>query len=106
MIQLSSTCPACSKIFLISLVVTEAFFEELSKEDQQILIEAQKIAKAYAREQSDQRIDERIQIIKDSGTEIITLNEETMEEMKTASQPVYEEIAEVVDSEILKLYSR
>ncbi|HJA05909.1 MAG TPA: TRAP transporter substrate-binding protein [Candidatus Mediterraneibacter pullicola] len=91
---------------LISLVVSEAFFEELSKEDQQILIEAQEIAKAYAREQSDQRIDERIQIIKDSGTEIITLNEETMEEMKTASQPVYEEIAEVVDSEILKLYSR
>ena len=87
-------------------MVSEAFFEELSKEDQQILIEAQEIAKAYAREQSDQRIDERIQIIKDSGTEIITLNEETMEEMKTASQPVYEEIAEVVDSEILKLYSR
>ena len=90
---------------LISLVVSETFFEELSKEDQQILIEAQEIAKAYAREQSDERISERIQIIRDSGTEIITLDEETMEAMKEASAPVYDQIAEVVDAEILKLYS-
>ena len=90
---------------LISLIVSESFFEELPKEDQQILIEAQEIAKAYAREQTDERISERIQIIRDSGTEIITLDEETMEAMKEASAPVYDQIAEVVDAEILKLYS-
>ncbi len=91
---------------LISLVVSEAFFEELSGEDQQILIDAQEIAKEYAREQSDERISERIQVIKDSGTEIITLDEGTTEEMKEASRSVYDEIAEVVDPEILELYSR
>lgn len=89
---------------LISLIVSEAFFEELSKEDQQILIEAEEIAKAYAREQSDDRINERIQVIRDSGTEIITPDEETMEAMKEASAPVYDQIAEVVDPKIMELY--
>ncbi len=89
---------------LISLIVSEAFFEELSKEDQQILIEAEEIAKAYAREQSDDRISDRIQTIRDSGTEIITPDEETMEAMKEASAPVYDQIAEVVDPKIMELY--
>ena len=89
---------------LISLIVSEAFFEELSKEDQQILIEAEEIAKAYAREQSDDRISDRIQTIRDSGTEIITPDEETMEAMKEASAPVYDQIAEVVDPKIVELY--
>lgn len=89
---------------LISLIVSEAFFEDLSEEDQQILIEAEEIAKAYAREQSDDRINERIQVIRDSGTEIITPDEETMEAMKEASAPVYDQIEEVVDPKIMELY--
>ena len=89
---------------LISLIVSEAFFEDLSEEDQQILIEAEEIAKAYAREQADDRINERIQVIRDSGTEIITPDEETMEAMKEASAPVYDQIAEVVDPKIMELY--
>ena len=89
---------------LISLVVSEAFFEELSEEDQQILIEAQEIAKEYAREQSDERIEDRIQTIQDSGTEIVTLDDATFDQMREASQPVYDQIAEVVTPEIYDLY--
>lgn len=91
---------------LISLVVSEEFFSELPEEDQQILVEAEKIAKEYAREQSDARIDERIQIIRDSGTEILTLDDSVREQMIEASEPVYEKIAEVVDEEILELYMK
>lgn len=91
---------------LISLVVSEEFFSELPEEDQQILVEAEKIAKEYAREQSDARIDERIQIIRDSGTEILILDDSVREQMIEASEPVYEKIAEVVDEEILELYMR
>ena len=90
---------------LISLVVSESFFQELPEEDQQILIQAEETAKEYAREQSDARIDEKIQVIRDSGTEIITLDDEIREEMVEASQPVYEEIQEVVDPEIYGLYA-
>ena len=63
------------------------------------------IAKEYAREQSDERIDDRIQTIRDSGTEIITLDDSVREEMIQASEPVYEEIQEVVDPEIYRLYT-
>ena len=90
---------------LISLVVSEDFFTDLSQEDQQILIEAEEIAKEYAREQSDQRIDERIQTIEDSGTEILTLDDTVREQMIEASQPVYDAIREVVDPEIYSLYT-
>src|SRR5699024_7982698 len=82
---------------LISLVVSEDFFTDLSQEDQQILIEAEEIAKEYEREQSDQRIDERIQTIEDSGTEILTLDDTVREQMIEASQPVYDSIQEDVD---------
>lgn len=90
---------------LISLVVSESFFEELSKEDQQILIEAEEIAKEYAREQSDKRIDDRIQTIKDSGTQIIALDESVREQMIKASEPVYKQIRGVVAPEIYTLYT-
>lgn len=90
---------------LISLVVSESFFSELSEEDQQILIEAEQIAKEYAREQLDERIDERIQTIEESGTKILTLDDEVREQMIEASETVYEEIQEVVDPEIYELYT-
>ena len=90
---------------LISLVVSESFFSELSEEDQQILIEAEQIAKEYAREQSDERIDERILTIEESGTKILTLDDEVREQMIEASETVYEEIQEVVDPEIYELYT-
>lgn len=90
---------------LISLVVSESFFSKLPEKDQEILIEAEETAKEYAREQSDERINERIQTIRDSGTEIITLDDSVREQMIEASQPVYEAIQKIVDPEIYKLYT-
>lgn len=90
---------------LISLIVNESFFSDLPEQDRQILMDAQKTAQAYAREQSDRRIRERIEVIIQSGTEIVTLDEETFEKMKEASVPVYERIAETADPELIELYT-
>lgn len=90
---------------LISLIVSEDFFKDLPSEDQKILKEAEELAKEYAREQSDERINEKIQVIRDSGTEIITLDDATKEQMVEASEPVYEQIQKVVDPEIYSLYT-
>ena len=90
---------------LISLIVSEKFYQELPKEDQEILIEAQEIAKVYAREQSDARISEKIQVIKDSGTEIITPDKALYRQMIEASEPVYEEIEKVVSPEVFEAYT-
>lgn len=89
---------------LISLIVSEDFFQGLSGEDQEILTRAQKFAQEYSRNASDERIAEKIEVIEKSGTKIITLDESVRQDMIDASAPVYEEIEDVVSAEILDAY--
>ena len=82
---------------LISLIVNDEFFKDLPKDEQEIMTEAAQLATAYAREQSDARI-------ADSGTEIITLSDETRKEIREAAKGVYESIREVIDPAIYNSY--
>lgn len=77
---------------LISLIVSDEFYEDLSKEQQDIITEAAETAKEFARKASDQRINEKINIIKSSGTEIIKLSEDTQKALKKAAQSTYDDI--------------
>lgn len=90
---------------LISLIVSEEFYKDLPKEDQEILKEAEELAKDYARAQSDERISQKIHEITDSGTKVLKLDEETRQQMIEASEPVYEQIQKVVNPEIYNLYT-
>lgn len=89
---------------LISLVVSKDFYDQLSAEDQQILVEAQKIARDYSRKASDERINQRIEVIEDSGTQIVTISDETRQDMVDASADIYEEIKNAVDEDIYRAY--
>ena len=89
---------------LISLVVSKDFYDQLSTEDQQILVEAQKIARDYSRQASDERISQRIEVIEDSGTQIVTISDETRQDMVDASDDIYEEIKNAVDEDIYRAY--
>lgn len=89
---------------LISLIVNEGFYASLSDEDQEILRKAQESAQSYAREASDERIAERIREIEESGTQILSLDEETKAAMIAACEPVYEEIRKVVSEDIAAAY--
>lgn len=89
---------------LISLIVNDDFFSGLSEEEQAVLTQAAETATAYAREQSDARIADKVQVIKDSGTEIITLSEEVRDEIRSASQSVYDSIRESINSDIYDAY--
>ena len=75
---------------LISLIVSDEFFEGLTGEQQEIIREAAETAKEYAREQSDERIASRIQTIEESGTQIISLSDEMYEQIRELCKPVYE----------------
>ena len=68
------------------------------------MTEAAQLATEYAREQSDARIADKIATIKESGTEIITLSDETRKEIREASKGVYESIREVIDPKIYASY--
>lgn len=91
---------------LITLIVNDAFFQDLSEEEQAIMAEAAQIATAYAREQSDARIADRIATIEENGTQIIALSEETRQQIRENSQSIYEEIRESIDSNIYNLYMK
>ncbi len=89
---------------LISLIVNDDFFQDLSEEEQAIMTEAAEIATEYARQESDNRIADKIAVIGASGTQIITLSEETRAEIREASKGVYEAIEEAVSQDIYQEY--
>ena len=89
---------------LISLIVNDDFFQNLSKEDQDILTQAAETATAYAREQSDDRIADRIATIEASGTQILTLSDETRDAMRNAAASVYVAIQDSIDETIYEAY--
>lgn len=89
---------------MISLIVSDSFFEGLSQEKQEILLEAADLARDVAREASDERIAEKIKEIENSGTQIVTLDKRLREEMGEAAQPVYDSIEQVVDEDIVEAY--
>ena len=90
---------------LISLIVSEKFMKKLSESQQAIIRQAAETAKAYARQQSDERIASRIATIKDNGTVVLPLSTQLKEEMHRLAQPVYQHIREQVDEELIRLYN-
>ena len=89
---------------LISLIVNDDFFQNLTPEEQEIMTQAAKTATEYAREQSDARISNRIATIEASGTAILTLSDETRDAIREAAGSVYENIRENIDPEIYDAY--
>ncbi|MGI6020842.1 MAG: TRAP transporter substrate-binding protein [Lachnospiraceae bacterium] len=89
---------------LISLIVNDEFYLELSEEDREIFDKAATEAVLYARGKSDERISARIEEIEESGTEITVLPETVREEIRQASQGVYDTIKENIDAGLYAKY--
>lgn len=89
---------------LISLIVNDSFFQELTEEEQTIMTEAAAIATAYARKASDERIADRIATIEASGTEVLPLSEKTRQQIRESAAPVYESIRGAISADIYEVY--
>ena len=90
----------------ICLFMSQEFFNRLPEDEQVICTEAAKTATEYAREQSDSRIQDRIDIMEASGTELVAVSEELHEEMLQQSQGIYESIREAVGDELVDAYTQ
>ena len=88
----------------IMLFMNEELFSGLSREEQAILTEAADTAKTYAREQADLRVADRMEIIAESGTEVITLSDEVREQIKEASANIYDEIRNSAGADLADAY--
>ncbi|MCD7856891.1 MAG: TRAP transporter substrate-binding protein [Clostridiales bacterium] len=81
---------------LLSLIVSEGFMESLEEDEQAIIREAAATACAYAREQAQERVADRIAICEEGGAEIVEISDELRAQMREASAELYEEIRTVV----------
>lgn len=91
---------------LISLIVNDEFYQNLTKEEQDIMTQAAMTATAYARKQSDERIADKIAVIEASGTKIITLDDKTKEQIRQQSQKVYDSIRSSIDPDVYDAYMK
>ncbi len=81
---------------LLSLIVSESFMGSLEEDEQAIIREAAATACAYAREQAQERVADRIAICEAGGAEIVEISDELRTQMREASAELYEEIRTVV----------
>ena len=88
----------------ITLIVSDDFFRDLDKEQQQIVREAAAIAQETARESADERREQREEELAAEGMEIVEIDQQTWEEMQEACQPVYENIRKQAGDELVDLY--
>lgn len=88
----------------ITLIVSDDFFRDLDKEQQQIVREAAAIAQEKARESADERREQREEELAAEDMEIVEIDQQTWEEMQEACQPVYENIRKQAGDELVDLY--
>lgn len=88
----------------ISLFMNNDLFNKLDPEYQEILTTAAQTATEYAREQADERVEDRMSVIEESGTEVIELSDDLRDEMRDASSGVYDEIRACVGDELVDMY--
>ncbi|MCC8179851.1 MAG: TRAP transporter substrate-binding protein [Planctomycetes bacterium] len=86
---------------LLTLIGSKRFYDELSNEDREIIDEAARRATEFAYQQADARLDGRIKVITDSGTEIIKIGPELYDQIFAACQPVYDMIRAAVGDELV-----
>ena len=90
---------------ILTLITNSEFMESLPEEDQEILTTAAAYASQVARASAEDRVEERIEICEEGGSEIVELSDELIEEMREACTDLYEEIREVVaDDELYNMY--
>lgn len=90
-------------IHALSLIGSPAIIDKMPEDLQNIIDEAAKEALEYSRKVADERVDGRVKIIVDSGTEIIPFNEKLYEDMKNAGASVYKTISDKVGADLVNL---
>ncbi len=88
-------------IHLVSLVTNLGKFDNLPEDIQTAIVESAETAKVWARQQADERIGQRIEVMESNDTEIIELSLELKKEMKEKAAPVYEMIREKIGDELV-----
>ena len=85
----------------ITIIMSKEIYDGLSPEEQKIVEECARETVVYAREQANQRAQNRIDILKANNTEIIELSDEVKAEMLSQSKGVYDDIRKAVGNDLV-----
>ena len=87
-----------------TLIVSDEFYQGLTKEQQKIIDQAAETAQEKARESADDRRVQRQQVLEDEGMQIVDVDQKTWKQMQEKCQPVYDSIRKQAGDKLVDLY--
>lgn len=90
----------------VTCIASLKVMDSLTEEERKIIYEAAEESKVWARNTTDKQLDNRLNVIKESGTEIINLDKKTVDDMKNASQVVWKDIERDIGSNFINLLNK
>ena len=88
----------------IVMIMNLEEYNSLTDGEKAIIAEAFAAAQAYGREMADKQEKEKLELIKEAGTEIVPISEALYDQMVKQAQPVYDSIAEKIGEELVNAY--
>lgn len=85
----------------VTCITSSKVMDSLTEEERKIVYEAAEESKIWARNTTDKQLDDRLEVIKESGTKIINLDKKTIDDMKNASEPVWDDIEKNLGSDLI-----
>lgn len=87
----------------VTCIASSKVMDSLTEEERKIVYEAAEESKIWARNTTDNQLDDRLEVIKESGTEIINLDKKTVDDMKKASEFVWTDIENNLGSDLIDI---
>ena len=87
-----------------TLIVSDEFYQGLTKEQQKIIDQAAETAQEKARESADDRRVQRQKVLEDEGMQIVDVDQKTWKQMQEKCQPVYDSIRKQAGDKLVDLY--
>ena len=86
------------------MIVSDEFYQGLTKEQQKIIDQAAEIAQEKARESADDRRVQRQKVLEDEGMQIVDVDQKTWKQKQEKCQPVYDSIRKQAGDKLVDLY--
>lgn len=86
-----------------NLLISQVVYNGLSDTDKELIMAVGKAAIQYSREQCDARLAERMALVEQTGTEIVELSDEVLEQLRDKCSSVYDEVRATYGEDMLDL---
>lgn len=86
-----------------NLLISQVVYNGLSDTDKELIMAVGKAAIQYSREQCDARLSERMDLVAQTGTEIVELPADVLEQLRDKCSGVYDEVRATYGDELVDM---